>query len=94
MELLHTLSCVLWTSSQESVHRTTCHQLVLCNLWPLRPPDINPCDFRLSRQLKHLLNRDNPRDLPDLKNSISRHVLSISQNTLRSSVGLLSYDSS
>ncbi|GBN18868.1 hypothetical protein AVEN_237058-1 [Araneus ventricosus] len=58
----------------------------LFNLWPARSPDLNPCDFCLWGNLKHLVSRDNPRTLPDLKDSILRHGLSISQNTLRSTV--------
>ncbi|GBL93896.1 hypothetical protein AVEN_153653-1 [Araneus ventricosus] len=58
----------------------------ICNLWPPRSSDRNPCDFRLWGHLKHLVSRDNPRTLPDLKDSISRHVPRISQNTLRLAV--------
>lgn len=54
--------------------------------WPPRSPDLNPCDFWLWGNLKHLVSRDNPRTLPDLKDSISQHVRNISPNTLRSAV--------
>lgn len=54
--------------------------------WPPRSPDLNPCDFWLWGSLKHLVSRDNPRTLPDLKDSISQHVRNISPNTLRSAV--------
>ncbi|GBM61978.1 hypothetical protein AVEN_140522-1 [Araneus ventricosus] len=54
-----------------------------CNLWA---PDLDPCDFWLWEHLKHLISRDNPRTLPNFKNSFLRHVLNISQNTLRSTV--------
>ncbi|GFU55435.1 uncharacterized protein TNCV_2550231 [Trichonephila clavipes] len=56
------------------------------HLWPPRSPDLNPCDFWLWDYLKQLVSCDQPKTLPDLKDSISRHVLNISQNTLRSTV--------
>ncbi|GFW29964.1 uncharacterized protein TNCV_5000041 [Trichonephila clavipes] len=56
------------------------------HLWPPRSPDLNPCDFWLWGHLKQLVSRAQPRTLPYLKDSISRHVLNISQNTLRSTV--------
>ncbi|GFU63903.1 uncharacterized protein TNCV_4204201 [Trichonephila clavipes] len=56
------------------------------HLWPPRSPDLNPCDFWLWGHLKQLVSCDQPRTLPDLKESISRLVLNISQNTLRSTV--------
>ncbi|GFX17597.1 transposable element tc3 transposase [Trichonephila clavipes] len=56
------------------------------HLWPPRSPDLNPCDFWLWGHLKQLVSCDQPKTLPDLKDSISRHVLNISQNTLRSTV--------
>ncbi|GFX16369.1 uncharacterized protein TNCV_32431 [Trichonephila clavipes] len=56
------------------------------HLWPRRSPDLNPCDFWLWGHLKQLVSCDPPKTLPDLKDSISRHALNISQNTLRSTV--------
>ncbi|GFT94885.1 uncharacterized protein TNCV_1471921 [Trichonephila clavipes] len=56
------------------------------HLWPPRSPDLNPCDFWPWSHLKQLVSCEEPKTLPDLKDSISRHVLSISQNTLRSTV--------
>ncbi|GFX66107.1 transposable element tc3 transposase [Trichonephila clavipes] len=56
------------------------------HLWPPRSPDLNPCDFWLWGHLKQLVSCDQPKTLPDLKDSISRHVLNISQSTLRSTV--------
>ncbi|GFV17547.1 uncharacterized protein TNCV_4028771 [Trichonephila clavipes] len=57
------------------------------HLWPpLHIPDLNPCDFWLRGHLKQLLSCDQPRTSPDLKDSVSRHVLNISQNTLGSTV--------
>ncbi|GFV86584.1 uncharacterized protein TNCV_4184391 [Trichonephila clavipes] len=56
------------------------------HLWPPRSPDPNPCNFWLWGHLKQLVSCDQPNTLPDLKDSISRHVLNISQNTLRSTV--------
>ncbi|GFU11159.1 transposable element tc3 transposase [Trichonephila clavipes] len=56
------------------------------HLWPPRSPDLNPCDFWLWGDLRQLVSCDQPRTLPDLKDSISRHVLNMSENTLRSTV--------
>ncbi|GFS74582.1 transposable element tc3 transposase [Trichonephila clavipes] len=56
------------------------------HLWPPRSPDLNPCNFWLWGHLRRLVSCDQPKTLPDLKDSISRHVLNISQNTLRSTV--------
>ncbi|GFX94717.1 transposable element tc3 transposase [Trichonephila clavipes] len=56
------------------------------HLWPPRSPDLNPCDFWFWGHLKQLVSCDQPKTLPDLKDCISRHVLNISQNTLRSTV--------
>ncbi|GFX41555.1 transposable element tc3 transposase [Trichonephila clavipes] len=56
------------------------------HLWPPRSPDLSPCDFWLWGHLKQLVSCDQPKTLPYLKDSISRHVLNISQNTLRSTV--------
>ncbi|GFV80336.1 uncharacterized protein TNCV_4957391 [Trichonephila clavipes] len=56
------------------------------HLWPPRSPDLNPCNFWLWGHLKQLVSCDQPKTLPDLKDSISRPVLNISQNTLRSTV--------
>ncbi|GFV36460.1 transposable element tc3 transposase [Trichonephila clavipes] len=56
------------------------------HFWPPRLPDVNPCDFWLWSLLKPLVSCDQPKTLPDLKDSISRHVLNISQNTLRLTV--------
>ncbi|GFX16657.1 transposable element tc3 transposase [Trichonephila clavipes] len=44
------------------------------HLWPPRSPDLNPCDFWLWGHLKQLVSCDQPKTLPDLKDSISRHV--------------------
>ncbi|GFW82664.1 uncharacterized protein TNCV_3492361 [Trichonephila clavipes] len=45
------------------------------HLWPPRSPDLNPCDFWLWGHLKQLVSCDQPKTLPDFKDSISRHVL-------------------
>ena len=54
--------------------------------WSLRSPDLNPCDFWLWRHLKYLVSRENPRNLPDLKDSISQHVRNTFSNALHSAV--------
>ncbi|GFU50100.1 uncharacterized protein TNCV_3210891 [Trichonephila clavipes] len=56
------------------------------HLWPPRSPGLNPCDFWLWGHLRQLVSCDKPKILPDLKDSISRHDLNISQNTLLSTV--------
>ncbi|GFV71321.1 uncharacterized protein TNCV_1476261 [Trichonephila clavipes] len=56
------------------------------HLWPPRSLDLNSCDFWLWGHLKQLVSCDQPKTLPDLKDSISRHVLNLSQSTLRSTV--------
>ncbi|GFU35820.1 transposable element tc3 transposase [Trichonephila clavipes] len=56
------------------------------HLWPFRSSDLNPCDFWLWGHLKQLVSCDQPKTLSDLKDSISQHILNISQNTLRSTV--------
>ncbi|GFV79809.1 transposable element tc3 transposase [Trichonephila clavipes] len=56
------------------------------HLWPLRSPDLNTCDFCFWGYLKQLVSCDQTKTLPDLKDSISRLFLNISQNTLRSTV--------
>ncbi|GFV88449.1 transposable element tc3 transposase [Trichonephila clavipes] len=56
------------------------------HLCPPRSSDLNPCEFWLWGHLKQLVSCDQPRTLPDLKDSISRYVLNISKNTLRSTV--------
>ncbi|GBM54197.1 hypothetical protein AVEN_11262-1 [Araneus ventricosus] len=90
MELLHTLTSVLRTKKIKRFKNHFTEERVIsrefCNLWTPRSPDLNPCDFWLWGHLKHLGSRDNPRTLPDVKDSISRHVRSISQNALRSTV--------
>ncbi|GFY07979.1 uncharacterized protein TNCV_2580111 [Trichonephila clavipes] len=55
-------------------------------LWPPQSPDLNSCNFWLWGNLRQLVSCDQPRTLPDLKDSISRYVLDMSQNTLRSTV--------
>ncbi|GFV45124.1 transposable element tc3 transposase [Trichonephila clavipes] len=56
------------------------------HLWPPRSPDLNRCDFWLWCHLKQVVSCDQPKTLPNLKDSISRPVPKISQNTLRSTV--------
>ncbi|GFU06773.1 uncharacterized protein TNCV_4353371 [Trichonephila clavipes] len=69
--------------------RVISHQFL--HLRPPRSPDLNPCDFWLWGHLRQLVSCDQPRTLPDLKDSISRHVLNMSQNTLRSTVAILRF---
>lgn len=54
--------------------------------WPSRSPDLNPCDFWLWGHLKNLVYRERLVTLADLKESISLHVRSISDDQLRSAV--------
>ncbi|GFT92293.1 uncharacterized protein TNCV_1835601 [Trichonephila clavipes] len=94
------LSCIIFMQDGAPPHITRCVTDVLKHhfteervisrqfrhLWPVRSPDLNPCDFWLWDYLKQLVSCDQPKTLPDLKDSISRHVRNISQNTLRSTV--------
>ncbi|GFW41070.1 transposable element tc3 transposase [Trichonephila clavipes] len=64
--------------------RVISHQFL--HLMPPRSPDLNPCDFWLWGPLRQLVSCDQPRTLPDLKYSISRHALNMYQNTLQSTV--------
>ncbi|GBL62643.1 hypothetical protein AVEN_144856-1 [Araneus ventricosus] len=86
MELFHTLPFVLKTSSKITSQKnvSSAGTFAYCGL-PDPQTAIN-ANFRLWGHLKHLVSRDNPRTLPVLQDNISRHVLSISQNTLRSTV--------
>ncbi|GBM43349.1 hypothetical protein AVEN_166094-1 [Araneus ventricosus] len=54
--------------------------------WPPRSPDITPCDFWLWSFLKDNIYRKRPATLPDLKDSIRRHVLDIPAESLRLAV--------
>ncbi|GBL95531.1 hypothetical protein AVEN_54132-1 [Araneus ventricosus] len=54
--------------------------------WPPRSPDITPCDFCLWGFLKDNIYRKRPASLPELKNSIRRHVLDIPVDSLHSAV--------
>ncbi|GFW76286.1 uncharacterized protein TNCV_1580651 [Trichonephila clavipes] len=81
MELLHTLHVLKHHFTEE---RVISRQFL--HLLSPRSPDLNPCDFWLWGRLRQLVSCDQPRTLPHLKDSISRHVLNISQNTLRSTV--------
>ncbi|GBM19859.1 hypothetical protein AVEN_186136-1 [Araneus ventricosus] len=54
--------------------------------WPPRSPDITPCDFWLWGFLKDTIYRKRAASLPDLKDSIPRHVLDIPEYSLRSAV--------
>ncbi|GBM95766.1 hypothetical protein AVEN_182714-1 [Araneus ventricosus] len=54
--------------------------------WPPRSPDVTPCDFWLWGFLKDNIYRKRPASLPDLKDSIRRHVLDIPADSLRSAV--------
>ncbi|GFV71675.1 uncharacterized protein TNCV_3534651 [Trichonephila clavipes] len=70
-------------------HHFTEERVISCQFLHLRPPrspDLNPCDFWLWSHLRQLVSCNQPRTLPDLKHSISRHVLNMSKNTLRSTV--------
>ncbi|GFS61082.1 transposable element tc3 transposase [Trichonephila clavipes] len=80
------LSRIIFMQDGAPPHITRCVKDVLNHLRPARSPDFNPCDFGLWGHLRQLVSCDQPRTLPDLKDSISRHVLNMSQNTLRSMV--------
>ncbi|GFV27384.1 uncharacterized protein TNCV_3795791 [Trichonephila clavipes] len=80
---------ILWTD-ETHFHLDGSEECVISrqflDLRPPRSPDLNPCDFWLWSHLRQLVSCDQPRTLPDFKDSISRNVLNMSQNTLRSTV--------
>ncbi|GFW30315.1 uncharacterized protein TNCV_3850861 [Trichonephila clavipes] len=94
------LSRIIFMQDRASPHITRCVKDVLkhhfteervisrqfLHLRPPRSPDLNPCDFWLWGHLRQLISFDQPKTLPDLKDSISRYVLIMSQNTLLSTV--------
>ena len=54
--------------------------------WPPHFPNINRCDFWLWEFLKDNVNRGNIQIVPELKESITRHVSSIDKEALRATV--------
>ncbi|GFT35979.1 uncharacterized protein TNCV_4342891 [Trichonephila clavipes] len=54
--------------------------------WPPRSPYLNPCDFWLWGFLNDSVYSRGIRDLPDLKNSIIRHVAEIPCELLRATI--------
>ena len=50
--------------------------------WPLRSPDLNPCDFRLWGYLKNRVYQGSLLTWEDLKDSITFHVRNISNDQL------------
>jgi hypothetical protein len=48
-------------------------------LWPLRSPDLNPCDFYLWGKLKRVVYANNPHDLEALKQNIPEAIYNIKQ---------------
>ncbi|GBL83841.1 hypothetical protein AVEN_132714-1 [Araneus ventricosus] len=54
--------------------------------WPPRSPDSTTCDFWLWGFLRDNIYRKRPASLPDLKDSIRRHVRDIPADSLRSAV--------
>ena len=54
--------------------------------WPPRSPNLNPCDFFLWGFLKDHAYRGNIQTVPELKESIPRHVSSNDRETLRGTV--------
>ncbi|GBM01073.1 hypothetical protein AVEN_136628-1 [Araneus ventricosus] len=51
--------------------------------WPLRSPDLNPCDFQLWGYLKYVVFSAN---LGELKTRIAQHIHNIGTNAVRSVV--------
>jgi hypothetical protein len=52
-------------------------RLISRGLWPVRPPDLNPCDFYLWGNLKDKVYLNNPHTLVELKQSIREIISSI-----------------
>jgi hypothetical protein len=52
--------------------------------WPLRSPDLNPCDYFLWGYLKDRVYKPMPKTLDDLKVNIEREIRNIKQDGLKS----------
>ena len=48
--------------------------------WPLRSPDLSPCDFFLWGVLKDRVYRRKPRSIEELKNGITTEISAINSN--------------
>ncbi|GFS47067.1 hypothetical protein TNCV_2969481 [Trichonephila clavipes] len=71
--------------SQTLLHRRTCDQPLISSSVASPIACLNPTLFLALGPFKTTgRSCDQPKTLPDLKDSVSRHVLNISQNTLRS----------
>ncbi|GBN11410.1 hypothetical protein AVEN_157919-1 [Araneus ventricosus] len=55
--------------------------------WPLRSPDLNPCDFWLWVYLKYVVFSGRIPNLAELKTRNAQHIHNISPDTLRYVVG-------
>jgi hypothetical protein len=58
-------------------------RLISCGLWPVRSPDLNPCDFYLWGNLKYKVYSNNPHILAELKQSIHETISSIEVRELK-----------
>ena len=54
------------------------------NMWPVRSPDLNVCDFFLWGHLKQLVYNPMPKTLDDLKVNLEREIKNISRDVLKS----------
>lgn len=54
--------------------------------WPARSPDLNPIDYWLCRQLKHIIYSKQQKTLEDLRDSIDREVSDIDVIVMKSAV--------
>ncbi|GBM13533.1 hypothetical protein AVEN_24561-1 [Araneus ventricosus] len=79
-------SCKRIPSYEADTKRCTGYQLSFPAAWPPVSPDITPCDFWLWGFLKDNIYPKRPAPLPDLKDSIRRHVLDTPSDSLRSAV--------
>ena len=69
---------------KKTLHKRTCLQspLPLTNL----VSRLQSMGLLIWGNLKHLISRNNPRIVPDLKDSVAQHARNIFPNTLRSTV--------
>jgi len=55
--------------------------------WPLRSPDITPCDFFLWGYVKSKVYVDKPRNIQELKESIRREIIDIPDDMVKKVMG-------
>ncbi|XP_069695687.1 uncharacterized protein [Periplaneta americana] len=56
---------------------------LISELWPVRSPDLTPCDFYLWCSLKDKVYKSNPRTLDELQSNIREEIANISEAELQ-----------